>query len=76
MLIVTISRTSRHFSLVAARSRSLLHMAEAVITFSYCLVFSFIIIIFRWLEEFTALSIFYRRNSLNAELLFKIASMV
>ena len=40
MLIVTISRTSWHFSLVDARSRSQLHMAGAFITFSDCLVFS------------------------------------
>ena len=39
MLIVTISRTSRHFSLVDARSRSQLHMAGAFITFSDCLVY-------------------------------------
>ena len=38
MLIVTISRTSRHFSLVDARSQ--LHMVGAFITFSDCLVFS------------------------------------
>ena len=40
MLIVTISRTSRHFSLVDARSRSQLHMAGAFIIFSDCLVFT------------------------------------
>ena len=39
MLIVTISRTSRHFSLVDARSRSQLHMAGAFITLIDCLVF-------------------------------------
>ena len=38
MLIVTISRTRKHFSLVDARSRSQLHMAGAFITFSDCLV--------------------------------------
>ena len=38
LLIVTISRTSWHFSLVDARSRSQLHMAGAFITFSDCLV--------------------------------------
>ena len=41
MLIVTISRTNRHFSLVDAKSRSQLHMAGAFITFSDCLVVFF-----------------------------------
>ena len=39
MLIVTISRTSRHFSLVDARSRSQLHVAGALITYSDSLIF-------------------------------------
>ena len=38
MLIMTISGTSWHFSIVSPRSRSQLHMAGAFITFSDCLV--------------------------------------
>ena len=39
LLILTISRTSWHFSHVDATSRSQLHIAGAFITFSDCLVF-------------------------------------
>ena len=46
MLIVTISKTNRHFKLVDARSRSQLHMAGAFFTFSDCLVFFFLFISF------------------------------
>ena len=43
---MTISRTSRHFSLVDASSRSQLRMAGTFITFSDCLFFFFFFFFF------------------------------